>query len=90
MQHRARLHAYCPIRGSHAEGFRRPNSGSVGSTRGASDERGDDVGGVAIQGLASSVVAHGGAWVSVASSFLDVTQWNSGVERNGDDACRSV
>jgi hypothetical protein len=64
---------------------RRPNSRSVGSTRGAGDERGDDVGGVAIQGLASSVVAHGGARVSVAGCFLDVAQRNAGVERSGDE-----
>jgi hypothetical protein len=29
--------------------FRRPNSGWVGSARGAGDERGHDVGGVTIQ-----------------------------------------
>ena len=40
---------------------------------------------MAIQGLASSVVAHSGARVSVAGRFLDVTKRNSSVERGGDE-----
>jgi hypothetical protein len=40
---------------------------------------------VTIQGLASSVVAHGGARVSVAGCFLDVPKLDSGVECSGDE-----
>ena len=40
---------------------------------------------MAIQGLASSVVAHRRARVGVARCFLDVTQRNAGVERSGDE-----
>jgi hypothetical protein len=57
----------------------------AGSPRGAGDERGHDVRGVAIQGLAPAVVAHGGTRVSVTGGFLDVTQRNSGVEPSGDE-----
>ena len=35
--------------------------------------------------MAPAVVAHGGARVSVAGGFLDVTQRNAGVERSGDE-----
>jgi hypothetical protein len=48
-------------------------------------ECGHDVGGVAIDGLASSVVAHGGAGISMAGCFLDVAQRDTGVERSGDE-----
>jgi hypothetical protein len=58
---------------------------TAGSAGGAGYEGGDDVGGVPIEGLASPVVAHGHAWVSVAGGFLHVTQRNTSVERGGDE-----
>src|SRR5439155_159575 len=45
----------------------------------------DDVGGVAVEGDASAVVAHSGARVRVAGRFLDVAKWDPGVERGGDE-----
>ena len=45
----------------------------------------DDVGGVAVEGLACTVVAHGGAGVGVAGCFLHVAQWDAGVESSGDE-----
>jgi hypothetical protein len=62
-----------------------PELRSAGSARGAGDERGHDAGGVAIQGLASSVIAHRGARVSVAGCFLYVARRNTGVERSSDE-----
>ena len=44
----------------------------VGHRLDAGHEGGHDVGGVAIQGLAGPVVAHGGAWVRVTRSDLNV------------------
>ncbi len=43
-----------------------------GLAGGAGDERGDDVGGVAVEADSGAVVAHGGARVGVAGCFLDV------------------
>jgi hypothetical protein len=40
---------------------------------------------VAVQGLASSVVAHGGAGVSMAGCFLNITERNAGVECSSDE-----
>ena len=40
---------------------------------------------MAAEGLAASVVAHGGAGISVAGRFLDIAQWDAGVERGGDE-----
>jgi hypothetical protein len=40
---------------------------------------------MSIEGLASSVVAHGRARVSMAGGFLNVTKRNAGVERGGDE-----
>ena len=51
----------------------------------AGDERSDDVGGVAVEGDAGSVVTHGGAWIGVTSGFLNVAQGNTRVERGGDE-----
>ena len=45
----------------------------------------DDVGGVAVEGDAGAVVAHGRARVGVAGGFLDVAQRDAGVERGGDE-----
>jgi hypothetical protein len=52
---------------------------------GASEERRDDVGGVSVEGDAGSVIAHGGAWVGMTGGFLDVAQWDAGMEGGGDD-----
>jgi hypothetical protein len=49
-----------------------PPAGS-GDAAGAGEERGDDVGGVPVEGLAATVVAHRRAWVGVTGRFLDVT-----------------
>jgi hypothetical protein len=43
-----------------------------GPAGGSGDEDGDDVGGVAVQGLAATVVAHRRARVGVAGGFLHV------------------
>ena len=51
-----------------------PESRGSGSAGGAGDEGGDDVGGVAVEGDASSVVAHGGSGVGVGRSLLDVAE----------------
>lgn len=56
---------------------RRPVGGSAGC---AGYESGDDVGGVAVEGLSGSVIAHGGAGVGVTGRFLDVAQRYSGVQ----------
>jgi len=47
---------------------------------------GNDVSGVAVQGGAGTVVAHRGAWISVRSGFLDVSQRDPGI-KCGDDEC---
>ena len=51
----------------------------------ACDEGDDDVGGVAVEVLASPVVDGCGAWVGVAGSDLDVAQRDTGVERSHDE-----
>ena len=51
----------------------------------AGDERDDDVGGVAVEVLAASVVDGGGAWVGVTSGDLHVAQRHAGVERGHDE-----
>ena len=56
--------------------------GSAGS--GSSDEGHDDVGGVAVEVLASAVVERGGAGVGVAGGELHVTQRHAGIERGHD------
>jgi hypothetical protein len=55
------------------------------SAAGAGEERGDDVGGVAVERDSGAVVAHGGASVGVAGGFLDVAERHPGVERGGDE-----
>jgi hypothetical protein len=47
------------------------------------DERGDGVGGVAVEGVPRSVVAAGGAGVGVAHGVLHIAQRYAGVERGG-------
>jgi hypothetical protein len=51
----------------------------------AGDEGGDDVGGVAVEGYACPVVAHGGSGVSV-SGLLNVAQRDTGIEGGSDEA----
>ena len=46
---------------------------------------GEDVVGVAVEVLAGSVVAHGGAGVGVAGGDLDITQINSGIQHGCDE-----
>ena len=55
------------------------------SAGGSSEECGDDVGGVAVEADAGTVVSHGRTWISVAGRFLHVTQWHPGVERGSDE-----
>jgi hypothetical protein len=50
------------------------------SAGGAGEEGGDDLGGVAVEGLAGSVVAHRGACVGVAGCLLYVPQRDAGVQ----------
>jgi hypothetical protein len=57
-----------------------------GSAGGAGEEGCDDVGGVPVEGLAGPVVAHGRARVGVGGGFLDVPEWDAGVEGGGDEA----
>ena len=52
---------------------------------GAGEECGDDVGGVAVEGDPSSVVAHSRARIGMARGFLDVSQGNAGIERGSDE-----
>ena len=56
------------------------------SAAGAGDEGGHDVGGVAVEGSSSSVVAHCRSRIRVRRGFLDVSKRDSGVERCGDEA----
>jgi hypothetical protein len=46
---------------------------------------GEDVIGVAVEVLPSSVVSHGGAGVGVAGGDLDVAQIDAGVEHGSDE-----
>src|SRR5689334_1536022 len=57
----------------------------VGLPGGAGEEGGDDVGGVAVEGHATAVVAHGGAGVRMAGCLLDVSERDAGVEGGGDE-----
>ena len=57
---------------------------------GSGDEGCDDVGGMAVEGDASAVVAHGGSRVGVACRFLDVTKGDARVEDGGDERVRKV
>ena len=52
---------------------------------GASDEGGDDVGGVAVEGLTAAVVAHGRSRIRVTRCLLYVAQGDSGVQRSCDE-----
>ena len=56
-----------------------PLSGSGGHVGG------EDVVGVAVEVLSSSVVTHGGAGVSVTGGDLDVAEVDAGVEHRGDE-----
>jgi hypothetical protein len=58
---------------------------AFGSAAGAGEERGDDVGGVPVERHPGAVVAQSGAGIGVAGGFLDVAQWNAGVEGGGDE-----
>jgi hypothetical protein len=60
-------------------------AGTRWSAAGAGDEGGDDVGGVAVEGLAASVVAHGGAGISMAGSLLHIPQRYAGIEGGSDE-----
>jgi hypothetical protein len=56
------------------------------SAAAAGDERGDDVRGVPIQGLAATVIPHRRSRVGVTGGFLHVTQRHTGVQGGGDEA----
>jgi len=51
------------------------------SAGGTCEVGGDDVGGVPVEGDPGPVIAHGG----VRGGFLDVAQWDAGVQRCGDE-----
>lgn len=55
------------------------------SAAGAGDECGHDVGGVPIEGAPGPVVAHGGSWVCMRRSFLDIAQGDAGIQGGGDE-----
>ena len=55
------------------------------SAGGAGDEGRHDVGGVPVERYPSSVVAHCRPRVGVTCGFLDVSEWDAGVERGGDE-----
>lgn len=59
---------------------------AVRSAAGAGDEGRDDVGGVAVEEAASSVVAHRRSRIGVRRSFLDIAQRDTGVEGSRDEA----
>ena len=69
------------IRGRDPPGTGRWSAGA----RCSRNKRGDDVGGVAVQRLAGTVVAHRGAGVGVAGGFLNIAKWDTGIERRGDE-----
>ena len=56
-----------------------------GLSRRASDVRGDDVGSVAVQGCAGTVIAHGGSRIGVRSRFLHIPQRHTCVQSRGDE-----
>jgi hypothetical protein len=58
--------------------------GKLKSSSGAGHVGGEDVVGVAVEVLAGTVVAHGGAGVGVAGGDLDVAEVDAGVEHGGD------
>ena len=53
---------------------------------GADNERGDYVGGVAVERDPGAVVAHRGSRVGVGGGFLDIAQRDTGVEGGGDES----
>jgi hypothetical protein len=57
----------------------------VRSARCSGKKRCDDVGGVAVEGHAGSVVTHRRARVGVTGGLLDVAQRDSSVEGGGDE-----
>lgn len=66
-------------------GVIRPARGWVMRSGTLGDERGGDVRGVTVEGLAGAVVAHGGSRIGLAGCFLDVAPGDAGVERCGDE-----
>ena len=65
--------------------FCRVRSGHFWLSGCAGDEGGHDVGGVSVERHAGPVVAHGGARVGVTGGFLDIAQWDTGVEGGGNE-----
>jgi hypothetical protein len=47
---------------------------------------GDDVGRVAVQAAAGTVVPHGGARIGMGGGFLHVPHWDPGVQCSGNEA----
>ena len=61
-------------------------SGSAGpQVCGSGDERGGDVGGVAVEAGPRPVIAHRGTWVCVRSCLWHVEQRDPGTEGRGDE-----
>jgi hypothetical protein len=71
------------------ERSRGPERGRWVSAAGAGEERGHDVGGVAVEGDSGPVVAHGRAGIGVAGGFLDVAERNPSVCRRLGGAGRA-
>ena len=63
------------------------------SAAGSGDKGGDDICGVAVEGLAVPVVAHGGSRVRVAGGFLNIPKGQTcgrGPDRHRDAAVASL
>src|ERR1017187_5597859 len=66
-------------------GSRSPGSAARGHSSAAGDERHDDVGGVAVEVLAATVVDRGGSGGGVAGGELQVAERDAGVEGGHDE-----
>ena len=66
-------------------GSRSPGSAARGHSSAAGDEGHDDVGGVAVEVLAATVVDRGGSRVGVAGGELHVAERDAGVEGGHDE-----
>ena len=68
--------------GSRHAGCRLP---TLGSAAGSSDESGDDVGGVLVEGTSRPVVTHRCPRISMRGSLLDITQGDTRIQGGGDE-----
>src|SRR5262245_32453336 len=79
------LWSHCPSRPACTRPAGRGAARSPVSACCSSDERGDYVGSVPVQGPLGAVVADRGPRVGMGGGFLYVPQRNPGIERRGDE-----